>query len=291
MVKRLFPTRVASKINPMKIVLTQRNKNIKETRQRVGGGGGGWSGPSVRGLSHSWEKRTSFARKGIPISLILSPHTLLAIKRLCSDLRQSLILAMFLKVETWLSRSASGFTRDISSLLDMYLKISKSNKALKLYRYRFYTIWYPGKIYAAVADLSGTRYLPVSFNPDQSFYGKKHSTFPVRKKIHILKNEKFQCFYFWTSMKDFQDIEEASSPLKENIQYRTSKQCCGSMTFWGGSGSGSSDPCLRLMDPDPGSGSCYFRHWPSRCQQKTNFLIPFFLLITFWSYIYIIFQR
>jgi hypothetical protein len=20
-----------------------------------------------------------------------------------------------------------------------------------------------------------------------------------------------------------------------------------------------------------GSGSCYFRHWPSRCQKKTNF--------------------
>ncbi len=28
-------------------------------------------------------------------------------------------------------------------------------------------------------------------------------------------------------------------------------QCCGSMTFWGGSGSGSADPCLWLMDPDP----------------------------------------
>ncbi len=40
-----------------------------------------------------------------------------------------------------------------------------------------------------------------------------------------------------------------------------------------------------------GSGSCYFRHWPSRCQQKTNFLTHFFLLITFWRYIYIIFQR
>ncbi len=65
------------------------------------------------------------------------------------------------------------------------------------------------------------------------------------------------------------------------------------MTFWGGSGSGSADPCLWLMDPDPdpGSRSCYFRHWPSRCQQKTNFLTQFFLLITFWSYIYIIFQR
>ncbi len=28
------------------------------------------------------------------------------------------------------------------------------------------------------------------------------------------------------------------------------KQCSGSMTFWGGSGSGSSDPCFWLMDPD-----------------------------------------
>ncbi len=59
-------------------------------------------------------------------------------------------------------------------------------------------------------------------------------------------------------------------------------------------GSGSADPFLWLMDPDsdpdPGSGSFYFRHWPSRCQQKTN-LTKFFLLMTIWSYIYIIFQR
>ncbi len=27
-------------------------------------------------------------------------------------------------------------------------------------------------------------------------------------------------------------------------------QCCGSMTFWCGFGSGSADPCLWLMDPD-----------------------------------------
>ena len=40
-----------------------------------------------------------------------------------------------------------------------------------------------------------------------------------------------------------------------------------------------------------GSGSCYFRHWPSRCQQKTNFFTQFFLLVTFWRYIYIIFPR
>ncbi len=56
---------------------------------------------------------------------------------------------------------------------------------------------------------------------------------------------------------------------------------CGSMPLTNGSGFGSG--C--------GSGSCYFRHWPSRRQQKTNLKINVFLLITFWRYIYIIFQR
>ncbi len=74
------------------------------------------------------------------------------------------------------------------------------------------------------------------------------------------------------------------------VLYISWDQCCGSMTFWGGSGSGSADPCLWQLDPDPGSGSCYFRHCPSRWQQKTNFLSQFFLLITFWRYIYIIFK-
>ncbi len=53
------------------------------------------------------------------------------------------------------------------------------------------------------------------------------------------------------------------------------------MTFWGGSWSGSADSCLWLMDPDHGSGSCHFRHWPSRCQQKTKFLTQFFCLLLF----------
>ncbi len=33
-----------------------------------------------------------------------------------------------------------------------------------------------------------------------------------------------------------------------------------------------------------GSGSCYFRHWPSRRQQKTNLKKKFFCLLTFWRY-------
>ncbi len=102
-------------------------------------------------------------------------------------------------------------------------------------------------------------------------------------------------------------IPDPKTATKEKVEktfvFKPFFQCCGSMTFWGGSGSGSgtADLCLWLMDqdsdsdpdsdPDPGSGSCYLRHWPSRCQQKTNFLTQFFLLLTFWSYIYIIFQR
>ncbi len=64
------------------------------------------------------------------------------------------------------------------------------------------------------------------------------------------------------------------------------KQCSGSMTFWGGSGPGSADPCLWLMDPDPAI-------FVIDLQDASKKLIfnTFFLLITFWRYIYIIFQR
>ncbi len=47
------------------------------------------------------------------------------------------------------------------------------------------------------------------------------------------------------------------------------QQCCGSMTFWGGSGFGSSDPCLLI------SSLTY------KMPAKTNFLTQFCLLITF----------
>ena len=57
------------------------------------------------------------------------------------------------------------------------------------------------------------------------------------------------------------------------------KQCCGSMTFWCGSGSG--DPCIWLMDPDP----CIFiNDIQDGCKNKI------FLLLSFWRYFYIIFQ-
>jgi hypothetical protein len=39
------------------------------------------------------------------------------------------------------------------------------------------------------------------------------------------------------------------SPRLQTTEFISVVQCCGSMTFWGGSGS--ADPCLWLMDPDP----------------------------------------
>jgi hypothetical protein len=49
----------------------------------------------------------------------------------------------------------------------------------------------------------------------------------------------------------------------------------GSMPLTNGSGSGfgSVSGC--------GSGSCYFHHWPSRRQQKTNFFTKMFCILRF----------
>ncbi len=57
-------------------------------------------------------------------------------------------------------------------------------------------------------------------------------------------------------------------------------QCGGSVTFWCG-----------FVHLNNVSGSCYFRHWPSRRKQKTFFTPKFFCLGTFLRYIYIIFTK
>ncbi len=62
-------------------------------------------------------------------------------------------------------------------------------------------------------------------------------------------------------------------------------QCCRSMTFWCGSGSGG--PCLWPVDPDP----AIFVIDLQDANKKLIFLFLFFLLLTFWRYIYIIFHR
>ncbi len=46
------------------------------------------------------------------------------------------------------------------------------------------------------------------------------------------------------------NIRQRSNQKIFSLIYVSWNQCCGSMTFWGGSGSGSADPCLWLMDPD-----------------------------------------
>jgi hypothetical protein len=60
------------------------------------------------------------------------------------------------------------------------------------------------------------------------------------------------------------------SPSRSRIRIRCCLkchiQCCGSLTFWCVSGSGSADPCLLTN----GSGSCCFHHSPSRRQQKNK---------------------
>ncbi len=55
----------------------------------------------------------------------------------------------------------------------------------------------------------------------------------------------------WLSQESLADKINHLHVMKSNNAKTSLKQCCGSMTFWCGSGSGSGDPCLWLMDPDP----------------------------------------
>ncbi len=58
-------------------------------------------------------------------------------------------------------------------------------------------------------------------------------------------------------------------------------QCSGCMTFWCGSGSGSADPCLWLMDPDPDSDPAIFVIDLQDASKKLIFLHNFFCLLLF----------
>jgi hypothetical protein len=50
----------------------------------------------------------------------------------------------------------------------------------------------------------------------------------------------------------FTDVKKNGSKISHLGTFKQNK-CCGSMTFWCGSVSGSADPCLCLMDSDPTS--------------------------------------
>ncbi len=54
-------------------------------------------------------------------------------------------------------------------------------------------------------------------------------------------------------MEEPRSVQDRS--IRVNRVLHASNQCCGSMTFWCGSGSGSADPCLCLMDPEPNADS------------------------------------
>ncbi len=76
-----------------------------------------------------------------------------------------------------------------------------------------------------------------------------------------------------------EDYVPFTAKFSWNIE--TENQCCGYMTLWCGS-----------MPLTNGSGSFYFRHWPSSCQQKTNKKKVFlFITNTFWRCIYIILKK
>ncbi len=56
-------------------------------------------------------------------------------------------------------------------------------------------------------------------------------------------------------------------------------QCSGSMTFWGGSGSGSSDPCFWLMDPYPAIFVIDLQHASKKLIFNTIFSAYYFLKV------------
>ncbi len=66
-------------------------------------------------------------------------------------------------------------------------------------------------------------------------------------------------------------------------------QCCGSMTFWGGSGS--ADPCLWLMDPDSDPDPAIFVIDLQDASKKLIFQHNFFAYYFLKVHLYIIFQR
>jgi len=106
----------------------------------------------------------------------------------------------------------------------------------------------------------------------RNFFFKQH-IFSISERLKpgygfSPKNWTRNTFSVWASLEPVLQIHDILVWIRIRIR--------GSMPLTNGSGSGS--VC--------GSGSSYFHHWPSRCQQKTNFFVTKgFLLITFWRYI------
>ncbi len=140
-------------------------------------------------------------------------------------------------------------------------------KLIKLYSWKNLSFW---KNYCN---------LLIPWSAIMDFYATREA-FSAKKRTFIRNFFTFSIFMgqFYPSGSGSGSSRQQS--VRNRIRNTTTKYCSGSITFWCGCGS---------MSLPSGSGSCYFRHWPSSCQQKTN-LKKVFLLNNFWKYIYIIFQ-
>ncbi len=90
-----------------------------------------------------------------------------------------------------------------------------------------------------------------------------------------------------TSSENSGDVNKKSIRCQRLVIKGTSKwllsatsveQCCGSATFWYGSGFA---PLTNGSWFGSGSGSCYFRQWPSRRQHKIIFFSKCFCFLLF----------
>ncbi len=70
--------------------------------------------------------------------------------------------------------------------------------------------------------------------------------------------------------------EQSISRIYRCADQKSLKEWCGSMAFWYGSG-----PAPLIYGSESGSGSCFFRQWPSRHHKKEFFLSKFLRLFLF----------
>ncbi len=138
---------------------------------------------------------------------------------------------------------------------------------------------------------------PDTMNPDTQDCYKLHVWFRSQN-LRIVSGSSWNRIQIKISNSHLQS-KKVSTHTKTKSELFFTRQCSGSMTFW--CGSGSSDPCLWLNGSGYGCGfgsgsgswirTLLFSSLTFKMPAKNYFLPQFFLLVTFWRYIYIIFQR
>ncbi len=111
-------------------------------------------------------------------------------------------------------------------------------------------------------------------------YKREIQMFPVKKSIDVHRLHRLHYFKSHCSVNCTANL---FSWHEHKEEMSIAKQCCGSMTFW-------IRIRIQIRESMPltngsGSGSCCFH-----ANKKTN-LKKVFLQITFWRYVYVIFQR